>query len=844
MNRAAVRVAWYRCRATFRRRLGGYLTIALLLGVIGGIAMGSMAAARRTDSSYSTFLESTNPSNLEVIPAPPSNGPNYSPAITELLTHLPYVKHVEDASIQMSALPLGANGYPKLSATASNHVEALASVDGLGFTQDRVTVIAGRMAEPTRPNEVVMTADAANLFGVHVGSTIPLGLYTAVQLSNVSGTIPSFKPYRTFDVQVVGLVVANTDVVQDDIDRYPTQMLFTPAFAKLMLTPPFLGGEGWTEYGLQLDDGNADVAAVEREINKAVPTGTFVLYHVTSQAEAEVQQSIAPEVIALWTFGCIAALAALLVTLQAISRQIQGQSEEQEVLRALGGDARMNAADSLIGIVGSVIVGAALAVIVAAGISPLSPVGPVRYVYPDRGISLDWLVLGLGAVLLVVGLTGVSILLAVRASPDRIASRSGHLPARPALAMRAAAVAGLPPPAVAGLRFALTPGYGRSSAPVRSATLGTLLAITIVVSTLTFGTSLQTLVAHPSLYGWNWTYALQPVSDPVGATPTQFEALLHHDSDVSTWTPVQFFTFELDGQAVPFMFEPPAASIAPPLLSGHAVAGPDQLVVGPATLAGLHKRVGDTVTVNYEGHHGTLHIVGTATFPAIGVEGTLHPSTGTGAVASTQVLQQSADPNCGLPADMVLIRMRSTVSPAAALADTQRLAKATNRILGAVPAESNCFDDLVSVLPVQRPGEIANYRTVGSAPALLATALALAAVTALGLTLAASVRRRRRDLATLKALGFTRRQLLSTVCWQSSVTVGIGVVAGVPLGIALGRWLWTLFAREIYVVPYPTVPVLSVIIVGIGALAFANIVAIIPGRIAARTPTARVFQSE
>jgi ABC-type lipoprotein release transport system permease subunit len=53
-----------------------------------------------------------------------------------------------------------------------------------------------------------------------------------------------------------------------------------------------------------------------------------------------------------------------------------------------------------------------------------------------------------------------------------------------------------------------------------------------------------------------------------------------------------------------------------------------------------------------------------------------------------------------------------------------------------------------------------------------------------------------------------------------------------------------LFAREIYVVPDPTVPLLSVIIVAIGALLFANVVAIIPGRIAARTPTARVFQSE
>ena len=149
----------------------------------------------------------------------------------------------------------------------------------------------------------------------------------------------------------------------------------------------------------------------------------------------------------------------------------------------------------------------------------------------------------------------------------------------------------------------------------------------------------------------------------------------------------------------------------------------------------------------------------------------------------------------------MLIRMRPMVAAARALTDTRRIATATNRIFSTVPASSNCYDDLVSVLPVQRPAEIADYRTRGSVPLLLAAALALAAVAALGLTLAASVRRKRRDLATLKALGFTRRQLLSTVCWQSSVAVGVGVVVGVPLGIVLGRWLWTLFAREIYVVP-------------------------------------------
>ena len=30
----------------------------------------------------------------------------------------------------------------------------------------------------------------------------------------------------------------------------------------------------------------------------------------------------------------------------------------------------------------------------------------------------------------------------------------------------------------------------------------------IVVATLTFGSGLDTLVSHPALYGWNWSYAI------------------------------------------------------------------------------------------------------------------------------------------------------------------------------------------------------------------------------------------------------------------------------------------------------------------------------------------------
>jgi ABC-type antimicrobial peptide transport system permease subunit len=137
-----------------------------------------------------------------------------------------------------------------------------------------------------------------------------------------------------------------------------------------------------------------------------------------------------------------------------------------------------------------------------------------------------------------------------------------------------------------------------------------------------------------------------------------------------------------------------------------------------------------------------------------------------------------------------------------------------------------------------------NYRSIGSTPVILAVGLAAGALVALGLTLAASVRRRRRDLALLKALGFTRRQLSAAVAWQATVTAVIGAVVGIPIGVVIGRQLWTLFANSLNAVPDPTVPAVSVLLVGLGALVFANVVAALPGRSAARTATALVLRAE
>jgi hypothetical protein len=51
MNEPAARVAWYRFKSTIGRRRGDYLSVVVLVGLTGGIAMGSLATARRTQSS-------------------------------------------------------------------------------------------------------------------------------------------------------------------------------------------------------------------------------------------------------------------------------------------------------------------------------------------------------------------------------------------------------------------------------------------------------------------------------------------------------------------------------------------------------------------------------------------------------------------------------------------------------------------------------------------------------------------------------------------------------------------------------------------------------------------------
>jgi len=837
-----MRVAWYWFRTNSRRRWTGYVTIVLLIGLVGGVAVGSLEAARRTQSSFNVFLASTHPSDLSVL----LPGPN----LTSNFSRLPLVHHVAAVQFYLVGYPAGSHGAPLIAKSwASGNVATVGSLGAEYFRQDKLTVTQGRMANPRKADEFVSTAAAERITGWHVGQVVPMYFYTIAQASQADLGSAKLRPTLRITEHLVGTVVINSQVVLDEVDRYPTLMIFTPA-----LTDPLVAKTGnYMVYNFQLDHGSASVPAVEREIIKALPKGTTYDFHVTATVTQQVNRSIEPEAIALGVFGLIAALVALVIAGGLVARTLSNDDEGFGVLRALGARPRAVAAAGVLGVMGSVIAGSVLALIVGVLLSPFGPIGPVRPVYPDRGIGFDWTVLGTVFAFFVIALGGVAGFLALRQS-RRLVRRTTPVavPMGSKLA-RVFAGAGLALTAVVGVRFALEPGRDRDAVPVRSALVGAALAVIIVVATLTFGSGLSTLISHPALYGWNWNLALTGDEN----VPPQSTSLLNHDPLVASWSGYGYANIQIDGLTVPALIAKPHATVAPPLLSGHQVDAVNQIVLGAETMVELHKHLGDTVTGGYGAPQDApvyvpptkLTIVGTATLPAVGPELTLHTSMGTGAIIS-QGIEPAAmkkfltQPYATLNGpNVVFVRLRQGATMAAGKASLDKIVAAGNKAFADVP-NGVAIGDSIELLGVQYPAEIENYRSIGSTPAVLALALAAGAVVALGLTLSASVRRRRRDLAMLRALGFTGRQLRAVVAWQASVNGVIGIVVGVPLGILLGRWLWTLFARYIDAVPEPTIPVLSIVIVALVTLVLANVVSALPGRSAAQTSTAQVLRGE
>ena len=134
----------------------------------------------------------------------------------------------------------------------------------------------------------------------------------------------------------------------------------------------------------------------------------------------------------------------------------------------------------------------------------------------------------------------------------------------------------------------------------------------------------------------------------------------------------------------------------------------------------------------------------------------------------------------------------------------------------------------------QRPNGITSYTQIDRTPAVLAALLAILGAAVLGQFIVMSGRRRRREFAILKALGLLRRQVSFITAWQVSILTGLALLAGLPLGVAAGRWAWALFARDLGIPAAAITPFPLVLLMVPAVIIIANTLAFWPGRTAAR----------
>ncbi len=253
------------------------------------------------------------------------------------------------------------------------------SPDGDFVKEDRVTLVAGRPADPDRLDEVVMNAQAAHQLGLHIGSRVRLGFNSDAQLlSSDCCSAKATPPVVVVDLRLVGIIVLAPTVVQDDVDALGSQVgLFTPALTRKLAQCCAT----YSTSAVQVSGSARELPVVQSEIDRLVGKRVTAAGGNSGGggpglAIATAERAIRPEAIALGVFGGIAALAAILIAAQVIGRQLRLGADDAGAIRALGAGPVMTAADGLVGVLGAVVLGSLLAFAVAVALLPSRPSGP------------------------------------------------------------------------------------------------------------------------------------------------------------------------------------------------------------------------------------------------------------------------------------------------------------------------------------------------------------------------------------------------------------------------------------------------------------------------------------
>jgi ABC-type lipoprotein release transport system permease subunit len=804
-------------RLELRRRWRSLVSLMLLVAISAAVILTALAAARRGASVLDRLHDRTLPATVATL----ANTPGFDWGPIERLPEVAALsKFVVDYAWAVEGIDGSALGFPFVDDHMLNTVE-------------RPVIIDGRNLDPTRTDEVLVSRKFVKSYHKGVGDSVVIELPSPKQLANsFTGSTPAHFDGPRIKARIVGVALSlwlsdtpdskgALQVSPAVVQRYPLETVGDPR------SPD---NTQFVNALVRLKHGEADIVAFDRDLKAATGRSDIDLLSFPDE-QRSIQHHISFVSRCLIAFAIAAFVAALFLVGQAVARYAAASAQELQTLRALGMTPQQVMATSASAPSIVALLGAGIGAFSAWLASARFPYGLAYYLEPSPGRQWDGWVTTFGVV-------GIVVLVAVgAAAAARLATTASarNAAARRSVVATAVGRSGAGVPLIVGARFALEAGKGRTSVPVRPALIGAVMGVIGIVAAFTFSHGVTDAANHPERFGQTFQLgAFLGINNQDFGPGAKIVDILTKQSAVAGLDDSRTaVASDPSGKATVSLWEYERGTkpLHIVVLNGRAPVEPDEVILAPTTLKTLHTHVGGTVTLvgnkpKANPARQQFRVVGSGLVP----EGPHNGYADGGWITSQGYDTLFAS----FKYHLILLSIKHGL-------DIDKTATALEATLNTALPE---LHDGADIERGEVPSEVAAIREVRTLPVALGAFLGVLAIGAVGHALATAVRRRSHDLAVLRALGMTQWQCRWVVVTQATVLAVVGLVFGVPVGLAIGRTVWRVVADYTPIQYVPPLQVTVLLLIAPAALLVANLLAAWPGRRAARLRVAAILRAE
>jgi hypothetical protein len=740
-------------RSEWRTRGRSHLVIVVLVAVTVATSLAAFCAADRSRTTFERLREATHASDLTLLIS--SGNPEAS---LKTLRETDGILGVRAMS-RLLVRPESSDLVPSIDLLA-----IAPRLDDRKGQVDVPVITEGRAPRPDRPDEIALNAKVAGDLGVGPGDDLRLVTMTKDWINDVlNGAAPGAPDGPRLTATVTGIARSPAD-----FGKQTSVIHLTPAFVE--------------RYDRHMGREDAIHVRARPDVAERFREGELIELIKTPTDESPfddletTDDGLGTVSTALRLVGAAAATTGAVAVALSLARAARASAPDRATMRAIGWTRRDERRSIALAMAPALVVGLAVGGLVGVLASPRAMVGLAAAIEPRPGsVLVSPLLVGavVGTATLVVAASLLAVVLtqSVRRSAGA-ASRVVSIPVSRPLAL------------TLGLRQAVVGPVARGGRTSRGAIVAVALSAAIGLGALVVSSSIGRLQDDHSLTGER----PERVVDSGGSRKAYAAAMARLESDdrvdVLAAQHMLFATLRGLGELMVLVNEPRRGQIHAPIVEGRMPRTGDEVALGPETAEETGTQIGEVVRLGSEEATGSFRVVGTVLFPEgdfshdEGVSLTVAGATrivGDVATRPYVVRQVVFDWAPGVDADV---------------ADRELV---DEQLLLLAPGEGIRFT----------PSTVSNLGEVEHLPRQLALFVGVLAAATLLHAAWTGVHLRARELVTLRAIGLTRRSTSLLTAMHVVAIVTVGVVLGLPPGMAIGRTVWRAIAERAHLLVRP-----------------------------------------